>query len=511
MHSYNPSTFHYYPDYYNYTTASTNSNYSTSSSQFNNSISNRRSNAVNSNRNLPAEQSHSHVTSPTSSTSSNSSTTIAVSRHANSAVNSPPAHQDLLSPPNKFDSPLRSSSPSLDRSASFNNDHSYSSNPHQNTNIYIRGLLPNTSDDWLYDLAKGFGTIVSHKAIIDLHTSLCKGYGFVMYSTVSEALSAMDGLATLGYQVSFAKESFNARLKNLQDEGSTNIYISNLPLDMTEEQLAHLFLPLCVISTKILREPLTSQSRGVGFVRLETREDAHTAIERFHSVSLSPGAPPLQVRFADTIAQKRLKNNNNLARKRSNGSNGGGYGGSREYSNSGRGSAAGIHQNLMADGFAPYGAGLLHAQAPPGYFPVPIPVPTPSGVAATAMPPNMVQSPPAGAGPYIQYPTAIYMHPVAAAAAVGGTSPVPIQIAAPIPSPYGSPYAPMPPHLLVPPFYAPGVFSSGATSTAGSDTGGYGGGSDVGEGPNEAEKEEEDAADVHYEGDDLDEVHRVGA
>ncbi|KAI8808494.1 hypothetical protein BJ742DRAFT_282473 [Cladochytrium replicatum] len=303
-------------------------------------------------------------------------------------------------------------------------------------------------------------------------------------------------------------ESFNARLKNLQDEGSTNIYLSNLPLDMTEEQLGQLFIPLSVISTKILREPLTSQSRGVGFVRLETREDAQTAIERFHSVSLAPGAPPLQVRFADTIAQKRLKNNN-LARKRSNGSNGGGYGSSREYNNSGRGSSAGNHQNGMTDGFSPYGAGLMAAQAPPGYFPVPIPVPTPPpGVAAAAMPPNMVPAPPPGAGPYIQYPTAIYMHPAGAA---GGASPVPIPIAAPIPSPYGSPYAPMPPHLLVPPFYAPGVFSSGATSTAGSDAGGYGGGSDVGEESNEPRKGDEDAVEVYYEGDDLDEVHRVGA
>lgn len=103
------------------------------------------------------------------------------------------------------------------------------------TNIYIRGLASSVTDDQLHEMCKGFGQIVSSKAIIDIRTNECKGYGFVMYETQDEAKLAMSELAKQGLQVSFAKESFSARLKNLQDSGSTNVYLSNIPMSLTEE------------------------------------------------------------------------------------------------------------------------------------------------------------------------------------------------------------------------------------------------------------------------------------
>lgn len=49
-------------------------------------------------------------------------------------------------------------------------------NPYGVTNVYLRGLLPETTDDFLYKLASRFGEIVSSKSIIDHNTGLCKGY-----------------------------------------------------------------------------------------------------------------------------------------------------------------------------------------------------------------------------------------------------------------------------------------------------------------------------------------------
>ena len=43
------------------------------------------------------------------------------------------------------------------------------------TNVYIRGLLPDTTDDMLHTYAARFGEIISCKAILDLETGLCKG------------------------------------------------------------------------------------------------------------------------------------------------------------------------------------------------------------------------------------------------------------------------------------------------------------------------------------------------
>jgi hypothetical protein len=45
------------------------------------------------------------------------------------------------------------------------------------TNVYIRGFLPETSDEMLHAYAARFGKIERCKAIVDLDTSYCKGYG----------------------------------------------------------------------------------------------------------------------------------------------------------------------------------------------------------------------------------------------------------------------------------------------------------------------------------------------
>lgn len=44
------------------------------------------------------------------------------------------------------------------------------------TNVYIRGLLPETTDEDLKAWSSRFGDIESSKSMIDLNTGLCKGY-----------------------------------------------------------------------------------------------------------------------------------------------------------------------------------------------------------------------------------------------------------------------------------------------------------------------------------------------
>ncbi|KAI9342912.1 hypothetical protein BDR26DRAFT_858979 [Obelidium mucronatum] len=185
------------------------------------------------------------------------------------------------------------------------------------TNLYVRGLAPHTTDESLYELCKGFGRIYSSKAILDLVTQECKGFGFVMYDTDEETRAAFDGLVGMGYQVSYArtdprspsKDTFVNRLKSLHDDQSTNIYVSNLPANMDEDGLIELLLPRTVVSAKILRDPATQKSRGVGFARLETRDDAISAIHELHGKLVADSFQHLQARFADSVAQKRFKIN----------------------------------------------------------------------------------------------------------------------------------------------------------------------------------------------------------
>merc|ERR1712131_500256 len=92
------------------------------------------------------------------------------------------------------------------------------------TNLYIRGLSADTTDQDLQKMCEKFGTIVSTKAIIDNETNKCKGYGFVDFESTDSARKAVEKLQADGKLVQMAKV-----IATKQEEDPTNIYFSNLP------------------------------------------------------------------------------------------------------------------------------------------------------------------------------------------------------------------------------------------------------------------------------------------
>ncbi|KAI1825278.1 hypothetical protein F4861DRAFT_547788 [Xylaria intraflava] len=230
-----------------------------------------------------------------------------------------------------------------------------------NRNVYIRGLHPTTDDDLLLRYAKRFGKVETSKAIIDTTTGACKGFGFAKFFDVRDSETCIRGFFRLGYEVGFARvktpvipmiannifkprdhstwgpsgkvrdhkhallamlkaptlnfsgtnlcppqESFNSRLKAEGDDESTNLYISNLPRHFSEAELGTVFLGYTILSSKILRDGM-GNSRGVGFARFETRDVCDRVIEEFQGLKLGAEGLPMQIRYADTPAQKELK------------------------------------------------------------------------------------------------------------------------------------------------------------------------------------------------------------
>lgn len=57
------------------------------------------------------------------------------------------------------------------------------------TNVYIRGLLPETTDEMLEAWGTRFGDIKSSKSIIDMNSGLCKGYVTSRDPTIRLALT----------------------------------------------------------------------------------------------------------------------------------------------------------------------------------------------------------------------------------------------------------------------------------------------------------------------------------
>jgi hypothetical protein len=66
--------------------------------------------------------------------------------------------------------------PSVFPDPAYSNINNCLNNPKGTTNVYIRGLRPETTDDDLLRMVQQYGTLVSTKAIIDNQTKSCKGY-----------------------------------------------------------------------------------------------------------------------------------------------------------------------------------------------------------------------------------------------------------------------------------------------------------------------------------------------
>jgi len=69
---------------------------------------------------------------------------------------------------------------------------------------------------------------------------------------------------------------------------SVKIFVGNLPHQMTEQELQTLFTEVGpVVSAKIITDRHTGQSRGFGFVEMETKSDGQRAISMLNGRTVS--------------------------------------------------------------------------------------------------------------------------------------------------------------------------------------------------------------------------------
>ena len=133
----------------------------------------------------------------------------------------------------------------------------------------------------LRDLFRPFGEIDQIKLCRNKETSLPLGYGFVKYKIPSDAAKAVRLLNGTKIQekqikVSFARPSSEI-IKN------TNLYISGIPKQWTNDEIISFFGRAGkIISVRILTCRSTGQSRGVCFVRFDTKPEAEMAVQMFN-------------------------------------------------------------------------------------------------------------------------------------------------------------------------------------------------------------------------------------
>lgn len=157
-------------------------------------------------------------------------------------------------------------------------------------NVFIKNLDESIDNKALHDTFAEFGAVVSCKVALD-ESGKSRGYGFVHYETTEAADKAIaevnnmmlaDKVVYVGHYV--PKRERQAKIDDAKSK-FTNLYVKNLSLDTTEEELKTLFEKHGTVTSAVI-QPQTFTIDGkelkFGFVNFEDHDAAKNALNSLH-------------------------------------------------------------------------------------------------------------------------------------------------------------------------------------------------------------------------------------
>ena len=142
--------------------------------------------------------------------------------------------------------------------------------------LYVGNLPFEFDDNQLKELFSQAGEIESAEVVRDKATDRSKGFGFVIMSSAEEAEKAVNDLN--GHEV-------DGRSLTVSEARpvSPKLYIGNLPYSVDDSYLTNLFGQAGqVVSASVIKDKLSNNSKGFGFVEMSSSEEAEKAIEQFN-------------------------------------------------------------------------------------------------------------------------------------------------------------------------------------------------------------------------------------
>ncbi|RDB21117.1 Polyadenylate-binding protein, cytoplasmic and nuclear [Hypsizygus marmoreus] len=291
----------------------------------------------------------------------------------------------------------------------------------QFTNLYVKNIDPEMSQEEFENLFKQFGAVTSALISVD-EEGKSKGFGFVNYENHEEAQKAVDELHDSEH---YGKKLFVARaqkkaereeelrrsyeqakMEKLSKYQGVNLYIKNLEDDVDDDKLRAEFEPFgTVTSCKVMRDD-RGASKGFGFVCFSSPDEATKAVAEMNNKMI--GSKPLYVSLAQRREVRRQQLESQIAQ--------------RNQIRAQQAAAAGIPGGYLngpmyypppGPGFPPQGRGMMGygqpgmmpprggARYPPGGIPVPggYPQGPPQGYGMPGYPPRGPPRPPVSRGP----------------------------------------------------------------------------------------------------------------
>ncbi|CAK1541816.1 unnamed protein product [Leptosia nina] len=172
------------------------------------------------------------------------------------------------------------------------------------TNLIVNYLPQTVTEKDLYAMFVTIGPIESCRVMKDFKTGYSYGFGFVNFLREEDAARAIETFN--GYQLRNKRLKVSYARPSGDDIKETNLYVTNLPRAITEEQLETIFGKYGrIVQKHILRDKNNGSPRGVAFVRFDKREEAQEAIAALNNVIPEGGTEPLCVKVAEEHGKQK--------------------------------------------------------------------------------------------------------------------------------------------------------------------------------------------------------------
>jgi len=171
------------------------------------------------------------------------------------------------------------------------------------TNLIINYLPQSMTDNEMYSMFITCGPLASAKIMRDKSSGYSFGYGFVQYKSPEDAAKAITQLNGLPVSNKRIKVSYSR--PNTADIKNTNLYIGNVPADISEEDLMNLFTPYGSILTKNVLKDQTGRNKGIAFVRFSKKCEADLAISKLNRYLIPGSSQPLDVKVAEDHGKQK--------------------------------------------------------------------------------------------------------------------------------------------------------------------------------------------------------------
>jgi RNA recognition motif-containing protein len=179
-------------------------------------------------------------------------------------------------------------------------------------NLFVAGLPPNVDDSHFKSMFESFGKVKSAKVMLDIHSGVSRGFGFILFEQLedaTEALKAMHGSAldhggTL--HVAFSRHDGQCALM-----ATDKMYIRNLPLSVSKAELIEFLTAFGVVESVSLRPDSqhTGANTNVALVAFADDSAVEKAVAAVHGHSPFPSCTvPLMAKPCEPAdhRQKRL-------------------------------------------------------------------------------------------------------------------------------------------------------------------------------------------------------------